>query len=35
MAKDFDFQISVIYVMFKFTIWVAGTDDRVILNFEP
>ena len=35
MAKDFDFKIPVIYVMFKLTIWVVGTDDRVILNFEP
>ena len=34
MATDFDLQILVIYVMFKLTIWVAGTDDRVI-NFEP
>ena len=35
MAKDFDSQILGIYVMFKLTIWVAGTDDRVIINFEP
>ena len=34
IAKDFDFQIPTIYVMFKLTIWVADTDDRVILNFQ-
>ena len=27
MAKDFNFQIPVIFVMFILTIWVAGTDD--------
>ena len=31
MAKEFD---SGIYVMFKLTIWIAGTNDRVIINFE-
>ena len=35
MAKDFDLQIPAIYVMFKLTIWVAGTDDRVIIDLEP
>ena len=37
MAKDFDSQILGIYVMFKLTIWVAGTDDRVIItsSLEP
>ena len=33
MATDFNLQILVMYVMFKLTVWVAGTDDRVI-NFE-
>ena len=27
MTKDFNFQITVICVMFILTIWVAGTDD--------
>ena len=32
MAKDFDFQMPVIYVMFKLTIWVASTTRTVNLN---
>ena len=32
MDKDFDFQMPVIYVMFKLTIWVAKTTRTVDLN---
>ena len=32
-GQRFRLQIPVIYVMFNLTIWVAGTDDRVIINF--
>ena len=32
MAKDFDFQMSVVYVMFRLTIWVASTTRTVNLN---
>ena len=32
MAKDFDFQMTVIYAMFKLTIWVESTTRTVNLN---
>ena len=32
-AKDVDLQFPVIYTTFKLSIWEAGTDSRVIINF--